>query len=1522
MDAPALPAGAPKPEPEYGFDVIHQTVVLDIDFPTQSLTGHCDILILPRNDHLEEIRFDARQCTIEQGGITVQDQKAEFVYEDPMKAMDIPESRIWGVHQADMQKDRLKPMTEDMRSQGPLAITIPPGIRTEEEYIPERVASPLLLRAAGAPLSRIASVALDGTPSATPKTAFETPTKFQPLTVAIDFSIKNFRDGLHFVGLAESDQRFPHVYTKHSVNAGTASCIFPCVDDSNMRCNWEISIKCSRTLGDALKRHPAPLPPGHKHNTVQRALTNGVTEENDLALSDDEKLMEMVVLCSGELTKEIADLEDSSKKIVTFTSSNILAPQHIGFAIGPFEQVDLSQFREVEDDEKLGQGQTVPIWAYCLPGRADEVRHTCAPLTHALDFIHMKFGGYPFAELRFVFIDDQISDTEHTASLSICSNRLLFAEGIIDPEFDSIRTLVHAIASQWFGVGIVPLQRTDRWITVGLSHFITGLFMKSLCGNNDYAFRQKTLSDRLVELDFQRPCIHALGEYLGLGSFEHEFLKLKAPLVMFILDKRIVKSSGSAGLVRTIGKIIVAANTLAETTISTEGFRKTCEKITKYRQTDSFWKEWVYGSGCPRFTIMQKFNKKRLMVELQIIQKQDTLPTQRALQKQSFLREIKEEVHQVWANELQPVFTGPMTIRIHEADGTPYEHIIEIRDGHAKIDIPYNTKYKRLKRNRKQKEQQNATANADPNAEGGEDTLIYCLGDTIQGQDMMDEWDLIEWDAENLAKMETESYEWIRVDADFEWLCEKQFTAMPAYMYVSQLQQDRDVVAQQDSMLYLKNMPAHKLVATFLTRTLMDTRYFHGIRAMAAESLHVHAHPGSSWAGMKQLEKAYAEFYCYPGTKTPRPNDFTDKRAYKIEISVIQSISKIRDSRGNCPKQSRSLLMDILRFNENSNNQYSDNFKIATLLSALAESLIPVKDASNVLDMDEDNGDDMEPMEFQKAVLEELDRYRRMDEWINSYQNIFTVTVLDCKQRLMKAKVIPLDPVEFVQYLHDGTSDFVRIKAFRALIDLGYLSNNSVASLLLNVASTDPSPHTRRELFEIFCLGMAAIAFGENSTPESEPAASSAEAVELDVLMGDAGVEGGTADDILIDASAAAKARAALIARTKSIEGALLALRNELQDNEVLKVALWKAVRSPSIGVTEQLDFLDICHVIYAAVETLVLKLKLPRYWKATHAGRVCNTCSRYNSYNTNITKGILNFKKTNKVRTKPLKAAPKATVVVQPPKTESGPTNSTSQASTKILKFTNVNKLSASSLTATVPPAYPTPASVPTNGARSVAPADGLMKPPSKPLPQKRSLPESGHSSDDRPRKRFKIVKMKVDPDTFSKVLKIQSLPPNPAPLRAQSSTKKSASPAPRFSPAPNKSSPRPSPAPKASPAPRTMLPPGPSAPARTMLPAAPARNPLPPGPQNTKKIKLSHNPGVSRHKLPPTPSTNPSISPVPTATPPSNQTSKSSGPRKLIIANRKPLPGAVPKSEVAPAPRKTLVVKFNVKNRTAERQ
>lgn len=146
------------------------------------------------------------------------------------------------------------------------------------------------------------------------------------------------------------------------------------------------------------------------------------------------------------------------------------------------------------------------------------------------------------------------------------------------------------------------------------------------------------------------------------------------------------------------------------------------------------------------------------------------------------------------------VIKGQMTVRIHEADGTPYEHVLDILATTKRFEVPFNTKYKRVRRNTKRylARQAAAQAAAEGDTEAAEAIGMIDMGfglEVWENEDERERWKVGDWTEEEEQAMAGATYEWIRMDADFEWIARIQFE-QPDYMWVSQLQRDRDVVAQ------------------------------------------------------------------------------------------------------------------------------------------------------------------------------------------------------------------------------------------------------------------------------------------------------------------------------------------------------------------------------------------------------------------------------------------------------------------------------------------------------------------------------------------------------------------------------------------------------------------------------------------------------------------------------------------------------------------------------------------------------
>lgn len=239
---------------------------------------------------------------------------------------------------------------------------------------------------------------------------------------------------------------------------------------------------------------------------------------------------------------------------------------------------------------------------------------------------------------------------------------------------------------------------------------------------------------------------------------------------------------------------------------------------------------------------------------------------------------------------------------------------------------------------------------------------------------------------------------------------------------------------------------------------------------------------------------------------------------------------------------------------------------------------------SDDLDFDMDRELDRQAeQQLDKDCIAEIDRYRRMDEWTSSYQNLYSRTAIDCQRRLMKAKVVDFDLVQFLQYTRAGTFNLLRLEAFEMLVDFDIFQNLELLIWFIYAMSSDSSPWIRQNLHRIFGKGLAAVAFGEES----------------------AQTKSALHDNLIIEQESSTEVRQANLARKQTVPGALEALRHDLSGNAALKEALWAACNSTCVGLVELVDFVDICNILYESIDSKKVVLKYPRYWKVEYLGKV-----------------------------------------------------------------------------------------------------------------------------------------------------------------------------------------------------------------------------------------------------------------------------------------------------------------------------
>jgi len=555
-------------------------------------------------------------------------------------------------------------------------------------------------------------------------------------------------------------QRVPHVYTSPT-SPDAARCWVPCVDNLWERCTWEFEFVVPRSLdadGDSLT--------GPNYNVI--------------------------VVCSGEFQQQIVHPLDPDKVIFLFEQQTLTSVQHVTFVAGPFHVMPLAATPTTASN-RTDPALEAPLagqprmHAFCLPGHERHLVTTATFLPQAMRHFILEVGSYPFSSFKLVFVDDLIQQRFDGATMCLASIDLLHTEDAIDPVFETRIILSQAVAVQWFGINIYQKTWSDTWLVNGLASYITSLFIRRHFGNNEYRFRLKKDILRVVDLDVgEMPPICQPGLLEPTDTAHRQFINLKAPLVLHILDRRMHKTGTSQGLHRIIPKIILdALENENAAAISTHTFLRMCRK-TAGLDFRPFAEQWIYGSGCPRFTVRSHFNRKKMAVEMHVKQESP-----------AFEANKDDPIQQALLRPM-PFFDGQMTIRIHEADGTPYEHVLDIRQPYKKFEVPFNTKYKRVRRNTKRFIARQAAAEAAANPESAEligvVDMSFGLG-IWEDEASREEWKVADWTEADEAHMATATYEWIRLDTDIEWLTKITFDQEP-FMWVSQLQRDRDVIAQ------------------------------------------------------------------------------------------------------------------------------------------------------------------------------------------------------------------------------------------------------------------------------------------------------------------------------------------------------------------------------------------------------------------------------------------------------------------------------------------------------------------------------------------------------------------------------------------------------------------------------------------------------------------------------------------------------------------------------------------------------
>ncbi|AAF36740.1 unknown protein; 58745-68005 [Arabidopsis thaliana] len=618
-------------------------------------------------------------------------------------------------------------------------------------------------------------------------------------------------------------------------------------------------------------------------------------------------------------------------------------------------------------------------------------------------------ANFPFGFYKQVFLPPEMVVTSSTsgASLSIFSSHILYDERVIDQTIDTRIKLASALAKQWFGVYITPESPNDDWLLDGLAGFLTDMFIKQFLGNNEARYRRYKANCAVCKADDSGAmCLSSSPSCRDLFGTHSIGMHGKIRSWKSILQKIISRAKDPSNSIRSL---------------STKEFRQFANKIGNLERPflKEFFQRWVASYGCPVLRIGLSYNKRKNNVEMAALRECTAALDARLSVIGATSDSESRDVDAGWP--------GIMSIRVYELDGmSDHPKLPMAGDRWQLLELPCHSK---LAAKRYQKPKKGGKP------DGAEDNV-----DAIAP-------------LENKTSIES-PLAWIKADPEMEYIAEIHLH-QPLQMWVNQLEKDGDVVAQAQAIASLEALKQHSFsIVNALKNVLTDSKVFWRIRIAAAFALAKTASEESDWAGLQHLIKFYKSRRFDAEIGLPKPNDFRDfpeyfvlevgneldivsridlRSCFPLGVSIViplpetmaipHAIAIVRGAEGKSPREAVEFILQLLKYNDNSGNSYSDVFWLAVLVQSVGDLEFC-----------------QQSLTFLAPLLKRIDRLLQFDRLMPSYNGILTIS---CIRTLAQTALKLSDSISFDHickliepFRNSDTILQIRIEGSRALLDI------------------------------------------------------------------------------------------------------------------------------------------------------------------------------------------------------------------------------------------------------------------------------------------------------------------------------------------------------------------------------------------------------------------------------------------------------------------------------------------------------
>ncbi|XP_059641046.1 transcription initiation factor TFIID subunit 2 isoform X5 [Cornus florida] len=719
----------------------------------------------------------------------------------------------------------------------------------------------------------------------------------------------------------------------------------------------------------------------------------------------------LVAVSTGNLLYQVLSKDDPPRKTYVYRLNVPVTARWISLTVAPFE---------ILPDHHSGI-----LSHMCLPANLPKLRNTVGffhnAFSHYEDYLSAKF---PFGSYTQVFIAPEmaISSSSSGASMCIFSSQVLFDEKVIDQTIETRIKLAYALARQWFGVYITAESPNDEWLLDGLAGFLTDSFMKRFLGNNEARYRRYKANCAVCKADDSGAttlCSSASSKDLYGTQCIGLYGKIRSWKSVAILQM-LEKQMGPESFRKILHRIVPRAQdtTRAVKSLSTKEFRHLANKVGNLERPflKEFFPRWVGSCGCPVLRMGFSYSKRKNMVELAVLRGCTATPDTSVIVHNGKPDSENREGDEGWP--------GMMSIRVHELDGM-YDHPILPMAGETwqLLEIQCHSKLatKRFQKPKKVSKPDGSDDNGD-------------AGPTLDMRSNADSPLL-----------------WLRADPEMEYLAEIHFN-QPLQMWINQLEKDKDVVAQAQAIATLETFPQLSFsVVNALNNFLSDSKAFWRVRIEAAFALANTASEETDWAGLLHLVKFYKSRRFDANIGLPKPNDFHDFPEYFVLEAIPHAIAMVRSTDKKSPREAVEFVLQLLKYNDNNGNPYSDVFWLAALVQAIGELEFGHQ---SIL--------------FLSSLLKRIDRLLQFDRLMPSYNGVLTISCIRTLTQiaLKLSGFVPIDRVcELIRPFRELKTVWqVRIEASRALLDLEYHCKGIDATLMLFIKYLEEEPSLRGQV--------------------------------------------------------------------------------------------------------------------------------------------------------------------------------------------------------------------------------------------------------------------------------------------------------------------------------------------------------------------------------------------------------------------------------------------------------------------------